>query len=98
MMFSMMPIPAATSRPTPSLIPEYFGKPLYDIRSGRFDPVGMDYALLQREMTWEQLALEAGIARSSAYKARSGNGVGHHIAIAILGALGRHPRTLPVID
>jgi hypothetical protein len=93
-----MLIPPATSRPTPPPIPEYFGKPLYDIRSGRFDPVGLGYALLQREMTWEQLAFEAGIARSSVYKARSGDGVSYRLAIAILGALGRHPRSLPAID
>jgi len=32
------------------------------------------------------------------YKALGGEGVSHRIAMAILGALGRHPRSLPSID
>jgi hypothetical protein len=93
---------ASLSRPSRNrpevLIPEYFGRQFYDVASGRFDPVGLRYALLLREMTPERLAHEAGICRSSAYKALKGDGVGHRIAIAILGALGRHPRSLPSID
>jgi hypothetical protein len=88
----------ATSIPAQPTIPEYGGKPLHDIRSGRFDPVGLDYHLLRREMTPEQLAAEAGIARSSAYKALGGNGMRRDIAMAILGALARHTPSLPPID
>jgi hypothetical protein len=94
----MTSIPPATSPLAPPLIPTYFGRSLYDISSGRFDPVGLDYALLRREMTLDQLAAEAGIARSSAYKARGGHGVRRDIAMAILGALARHAPSLPSID
>lgn len=93
-----MSIPPAISPITLPTIPEYFGTPLYDIRSGRFDPTGLDYALLMREMGIEQLADEAGIARSTGYKARNGDGVRRDIARAILGALARHPRSLPPIE
>jgi hypothetical protein len=93
-----MSSPPATSHPGLPPIPELFGKSLYDIRSGRFDPVGLRFALLLREMTPPQLAAEAGIARSTAYKALNGEGVGDRVAMAILGALGRHPPSLPAID
>lgn len=76
-------------------ISAYLGKYLYDVRSGRFDPVRLRLELLERELTPEQLAAEAGVARSTVYKALSGNGVGYGIAMAILGALYRHPRSLP---
>jgi hypothetical protein len=79
-------------------IPEYFGNPLYDIRSGRFDPPGLLYALLLREMTPTQLAAEAGVARSTVFKALSGKGVSYSVALAILGALARHPRSLPPLE
>jgi DNA-binding phage protein len=59
--------------------------------------VGLEFALLQREMMIEQLASEAGIARSTGYKALKGDGVGRRVAMAILGALGRHPPSLPAI-
>jgi hypothetical protein len=88
----------ATSIPTQPIIPEYFGKPLYDIRSGRFDPVGLNYALFRREMNVDQLAAEAGIARSTAYKALGGSGMRRDIVQAILGVLARHPPSLPPID
>lgn len=76
----------------------YLGKHLYDVRSGRFDPVGLRRERLERELTPEQLAAEAGVARSSVYKAQSGKGVRDRIATAILGALYRHPRSLPPLD
>jgi DNA-binding phage protein len=79
-------------------IPDHEGRPLYDPRSGRFDPARLRLAILLREMAPEQLAREAGISRSSVYKALRGEGVRHRIAMAILGALGRHPRSLPSID
>jgi hypothetical protein len=93
-------VASAGSNPTtPEVpIPEYFGKQLYDVRSGRFDPTRLRLELLEREMTPEQLAYEAGIARSSVYKALGGNGVGYRIAMAILGALARHPRSLSSLD
>ena len=74
------------------------GGRLYDPGSGRFDPERLRLAMLLREMAPEQLAREAEISRSSVYKALGGEGVSHRIAMAILGALGRHPRSLPSID
>jgi DNA-binding phage protein len=93
-------VASAGSNPTtPEVpIPEYLGNQLYDVRSGRFYPTRLRLELLVREMTPEQLAQEAGIARSSVYKALSGSGVGYRIAMAILGALARHPRSLPSLD
>jgi hypothetical protein len=96
----MMSIPAGASTGHNATIPEvpvhaYLGKHLYDVRSGRFDTAGLRRELLEREMTPEQLAAEAGVARSTVYKALRGSGVGYGIAIAILGALYRHPRSLP---
>jgi hypothetical protein len=88
----------ATGIPTQPIIPEYFGKPLYDIRSGRFDPVGLEYVLILREMTPEQFAAEAGIARSTMYKALAGHGMRRDIRTAILGVIARHRPSLPPID
>jgi hypothetical protein len=92
---SILPAISTITLPT---IPEYLGRPLYDLRSGRFDPIALDYALLVREMGIEQLADEAGIARSTGYKARNGEGVRRNIARLVLGALARHPRSLPPIE
>ena len=99
-----MPIPTAvasagsnaTSPEVP--IPDCFCKQLYDVRSGRFDTGRLRLELMEREMTPEHLAHEAGIARSTVYKVLRGYGVGYRIAMAILGALGRHPRSLPSLD
>jgi hypothetical protein len=74
---------------------DHEGRPLYDPRSGRFDPGHLTLALVAREMSPEQLARAAGCSRSSVYKALAGIGVSRRIATAILGALARHPRTLP---
>ena len=78
-------------------IADHAGRPLYDPRSGRFDPVNLARALLVREMSPDQLAGEAGCSRSSVFKALAGSGVSRRIAMAILGALARHPRTLPAL-
>ena len=87
---------AVLASPLPSdCITDDEGRPLYDPRSGRFDPGRLRRALVLREMSPEQLAFEAGCGRSSVFKALRGEGVQHRVAILILGALVRHPRTLP---
>jgi DNA-binding phage protein len=93
-------VASAGSNPTTPEVPisTYLAKRLYDVRSGRFDPVLLRLELLEREMTPGQLAQEADIARSSVYKALRGHGVRYGIAMAILGALARHPRSLPSLD
>jgi hypothetical protein len=57
--------------------------PLWDPRTGRFDPVRLRSALVHREWTAETFAADTGCGRSSVYKALQGQGVRDRTAIAI---------------
>jgi hypothetical protein len=92
-----MPVTAPSPfGPAPS--PVGLAPPLWDPRTGRFDPIGLHSALVRREWTAKSFAVDTGCGRSSVYKALGGQGVRDSTAIAILRGLAQRERRLSLLE
>jgi transcriptional regulator of acetoin/glycerol metabolism len=71
---------------------------LVNAMTGRFDPARLRRAMIRRRWTVDDLAREAGIGRTTAYKTVKGDGVRDRIVIKVLDAIGRCQPCLSVND
>lgn len=73
--------------PTETSSARWQESPIWDPRTGRFNAPRLQLALVLRGVTPEEFAQEAGVSRTSVYKALQGLGVRNRTAMRILGGL-----------